>query len=90
VDRQIADDPVDPLIQFFLQEFVLIVQIEDERLILNHLPAVDPINFVQSYDEWGLVLLQYIDRFYGLGFQSFHDINDQNGEIRQRSASCSQ
>ena len=53
-------------------------------------PAVKPVNFVSCDDKRCASLLENVERFDGLGLQALHDVNDQDGDVGDRTSSVSQ
>ena len=48
------------------------------------LPFVDSVDFVESYDERNLLLLEHVDGLDGLGFEAVHDVDDEDGDVAER------
>ena len=46
--------------------------------------------FVEGDNEWRLPLLEDVDGFDGLGFESVHDVDNQDGNVAQGGAPRSQ
>ena len=54
------------------------------------LPFVDSVDFVESYDERNLLLLEHVDGLDGLGFEAVHDVDDEDGDVAERRTSVAE
>ena len=50
------------------------------------LPFVDSVDFVESDDVGNFLLLEHVDGLDGLGFETVHDVDDEDGDVAQRGA----
>jgi hypothetical protein len=67
---------------------VLLLEAFHQALAGMVVPALYEVELVGRHHEGRLVLLEYVQRLYGLRLEAFDDVHDQHGEVGQRPAPC--
>ncbi|KAI6776081.1 hypothetical protein HG530_000026 [Fusarium avenaceum] len=61
-----------------------------ESVIGDLLPAVQTIDLVEGDNEGSFAVSQHLHGLEGLGFETVHDIDDQNGNVTERGSTRSE